>query len=152
MSALADVGAVACGGAGVAVAVACESGEPSGAGVAECWRGWAWRERCEFVGLDAAEDILRSYHRIDIGLDPFPYAGGTTTCDALWMGVPVVTLRGQRAVGRGGVSILSTLGVPQWIAETREEYVGIAAGVGGGCGAAGGVAAEACGSGCGSRR
>jgi predicted O-linked N-acetylglucosamine transferase (SPINDLY family) len=87
------------------------------------------RNRCEFVGISRLEEYFSIYHRIDIGLDPFPYAGGTTTCDALWMGVPVVTLRGQRAVGRGGVSILSSLGVPEWIAQTREEYVTIAAGL-----------------------
>ncbi|HEX2970692.1 MAG TPA: tetratricopeptide repeat protein [Tepidisphaeraceae bacterium] len=88
------------------------------------------RQRCEFVGLGRIEQYMATYHRIDIGLDPFPYAGGTTTCDALWMGVPVATLRGQRAIGRGGVSILSSLGPgpgPEWIADTRERYVEIAA-------------------------
>jgi predicted O-linked N-acetylglucosamine transferase (SPINDLY family) len=82
--------------------------------------------RCEFVGLSNLADYFRLYHRIDVALDPFPYAGGTTTCDALWMGVPVVTLRGPLAVGRGGVSILKTLGIEEWIAGTEAEYVSIA--------------------------
>ena len=63
------------------------------------------------------------YQRIDIALDPFPYTGGITTCDALWMGVPVVSLSGRTAVGRGGRSILSNIGLPDLIAYTREEYV-----------------------------
>ena len=61
-----------------------------------------------------------------MALDSFPYGGGTTTCDALWMGVPVVSLAGQTAVGRGGVSILSNLGLPELIASNPEEYVRIA--------------------------
>jgi protein O-GlcNAc transferase len=89
------------------------------------------RARCEFAGSMTLTEYYERYQRIDVALDPFPYAGGTTTCDALWMGVPVVTLRGERAVGRGGVSILSSLGVPQWIARTREEYVEIARGLAG---------------------
>jgi predicted O-linked N-acetylglucosamine transferase (SPINDLY family) len=59
--------------------------------------------RVSFVGVVPMQEYLRQYRQIDIALDPFPYAGGTTTCDALWMGVPMVTLRGHTAVGRGGV-------------------------------------------------
>lgn len=70
---------------------------------------------------------LELYHRIDIALDPFPYCGATTTLDSLWMGVPVVSLAGDRAVGRAGVSILTTAGVGQWVARDEEEYVRIAA-------------------------
>ena len=69
---------------------------------------------------------LKQYDQIDIGLDPFPCNGGTTTCDALWMGVPVVTLAGRTAVGRGGVSILSNLGLPELIAQTPQQYIQIA--------------------------
>ena len=60
---------------------------------------------------------------MDVALDPFPYGGGITSCDALWMGVPVVTLSGETAVGRGGRSILSNIGLPELIAETPEEYL-----------------------------
>jgi len=84
-------------------------------------------ERLEFVGLTSMPEYMNLYGRIDIALDPFPYGGGTTTCDALWMGVPVVTLSGDTAVGRGGVSILSNIGVPEWIAPTGEAYIQIAA-------------------------
>jgi protein O-GlcNAc transferase len=68
------------------------------------------------------------FNRMDVALDTFPYAGGTTTCDALWMGVPVVTLAGRTAVGRGGVSILSNVGSTEFIAETAQRYVEIAVG------------------------
>jgi len=72
------------------------------------------------------EDYFAQYGQIDVALDPFPYGGGTTTCDALWMGVPVVTLMGPTAVGRAGVSLLSNLGLPELIAHTPEEYLSIA--------------------------
>ena len=68
----------------------------------------------------------RRYHELDLSLDPFPYNGHTSTFDALWMGVPVITLSGRTGVGRAGVSILSHLGLPELIAETHEHYVAIA--------------------------
>jgi predicted O-linked N-acetylglucosamine transferase (SPINDLY family) len=83
-------------------------------------------ERVAFVSLLPTADYFRTYERIDVALDPFPYGGGTTTCDALWMGVPVVSLAGQTAVGRGGVSILSNVGLPELVAQTPEQYVRIA--------------------------
>lgn len=79
--------------------------------------------RIEFVGLCPPAEHFQRYQAIDIGLDPFPYAGGTTTCDALWMGVPVVSLAGATAVGRGGLSILSNAGLPRLVAHTTEESV-----------------------------
>lgn len=71
-------------------------------------------------------EYARTYERIDIALDPFPWAGGITTCDALWMGVPVVTLAGRMAVGRGGVSILSNIGLTDFIAPDARRYLEIA--------------------------
>ncbi len=82
--------------------------------------------RIEFVSKVPLEDYFRLYDRIDIALDTFPYAGGTTTCDALWMGVPVVSLVGNTAVGRGGLSILSNVGLPELAARSQEQYVHIA--------------------------
>lgn len=69
---------------------------------------------------------LTMYHQIDIALDSYPYNGATTTCEALWMGVPVVTLVGVTHVSRMGLSILETLGLTELIAYTNEEYVNIA--------------------------
>ena len=66
------------------------------------------------------------YHRVDIALDPFPNNGTTTTCEALWMGVPVVILRGDRHAARVGASLLSQIGLTDLIANSVEEYVEIA--------------------------
>jgi protein O-GlcNAc transferase len=83
-------------------------------------------DRVEFVGAQSWDKYIATYHRIDIGLDPFPYNGGITTCDTLWMGVPVVTLSGRTAVGRGGRSILSNIGLPELIAHDPAGYVHLA--------------------------
>ena len=72
---------------------------------------------------------IRVYDRIDIALDPFPYSGATTTCEALWMGVPVVTLKGHSLAARHSTSILTHCGLPQLVAETPEQYVAIAGGL-----------------------
>jgi predicted O-linked N-acetylglucosamine transferase (SPINDLY family) len=86
-------------------------------------------QRIQFVGHQSPREYFHTYQLVDIALDPTPYAGGTTTCDALWMGVPVVTLRGRTAVARGGVSILSQLGLTDLIGETSAQYLDIAAGL-----------------------
>jgi predicted O-linked N-acetylglucosamine transferase (SPINDLY family) len=70
---------------------------------------------------------LAQYRDIDIALDPFPYNGTTTTCEALWMGVPVVTVRGDRHSGRVGASLLTGVGLNELIAHDVEEYIDIAA-------------------------
>ncbi|ACB73751.1 tetratricopeptide repeat protein [Opitutus terrae] len=69
---------------------------------------------------------LALYHRVDVALDTFPYHGTTTTCEALWMGVPVVTLAGDRHSSRVGVSLLSAVGHSEWIAHSADDYVAIA--------------------------
>jgi predicted O-linked N-acetylglucosamine transferase (SPINDLY family) len=66
---------------------------------------------------------LAYHHAIDVMLDPFPYNGGVTTWDALWMGVPVLTLAGSTYVSRQGVSILKCAGMPECIAATEEEFI-----------------------------
>jgi protein O-GlcNAc transferase len=81
------------------------------------------RDRVTFVERMPLIQFLRLHADIDIGLDPFPFCGGTTTCDALWMGVPVVTLRGATPVGRSGSSLLTHVGLSELIAETPEDYV-----------------------------
>jgi len=91
--------------------------------------GGVARERIEFVALQQMPAYFATYGEIDVGLDPFPYAGGTTTCDALWMGVPVVTWRGKTAVGRGGASLMVNLGLEDLVAGTGAEYRAIAAGL-----------------------
>ena len=69
------------------------------------------------------EDYYRSFGRVDIALDTTPFSGGTTTCDALWMGTPVVTAPGERSWSRSAASILTTLGLQDWVADSQEDYV-----------------------------
>jgi protein O-GlcNAc transferase len=83
-------------------------------------------ERIEIVGVQPWKQYISTFSRIDITLDPFPYGGGITTCDSLFMGAPVVSLSGNTAVGRGGRSILTNIGLPELIAQTPEEYKKIA--------------------------
>jgi protein O-GlcNAc transferase len=76
--------------------------------------------------LEAAESragYLAAYNRVDIALDPFPFPGGTTSAESLWMGVPVLTLTGERFLSRQGVSLLQNVGLPEWIAANGEDYV-----------------------------
>jgi predicted O-linked N-acetylglucosamine transferase (SPINDLY family) len=86
-------------------------------------------DRLTFADKLPLREYLRIYDEIDVALDPFPYGGGTTTCDALWMGVPVVSLAGQTAVSRGGLSILSNLGLAELVAADVGRYVEIASGL-----------------------
>src|SRR5271170_337320 len=83
-------------------------------------------ERLEFLSEQSWEKYIDTYNRIDMALDPFPYNGGITTFDSLYMGVPVISLEGKTAVGRAGKSLLSNVGLPELIADTPEEYVQIA--------------------------
>lgn len=83
-------------------------------------------DRCEFRGPSGIFDMMQEYADVDIALDTVPYNGGTTTLQALWMGVPVVTLLGQNFVSRMGTSFLRTLGLKHLVATSDQEYVRIA--------------------------
>ncbi len=84
-------------------------------------------ERLQTVGRVPIEQYLQHVSSIDIALDAFPYNGGVTTCDALWMGLSVVSLAGQTYVSRQGVSILSNIGLGELVASTPQEYAAVAA-------------------------
>ncbi|MBS0556598.1 MAG: tetratricopeptide repeat protein [Proteobacteria bacterium] len=76
--------------------------------------------RIDIDGRLPIDAYLAAYRDVDVALDTFPYNGATTTCDALLMGVPVATVAGDRAIARGGVSLLSTAGLADWIAPTPD--------------------------------
>jgi protein O-GlcNAc transferase len=86
--------------------------------------------RIELLTRQTAIEYLASFNRIDIGLDPFPYEGGTSTCEALWMGTPVISLMGEIAVRRAGVSLLGNAGLSELVARNSIEYVQLAVALG----------------------
>jgi predicted O-linked N-acetylglucosamine transferase (SPINDLY family) len=81
------------------------------------------RERVEICGWKDFVEYLESYGQVDIALDTFPWNGHTTTCEALWMGVPTISLVGKAFVSRVGLSILSNVGLDSFATSTPEQYV-----------------------------
>jgi predicted O-linked N-acetylglucosamine transferase (SPINDLY family) len=84
-------------------------------------------DRLVLEGPSPHADLLKSYLRVDVALDPLAYSGGLTTLEALWMGTPVVTLPGDTFARRHSLSHLSVAGLREWVARSPEHYVQIAA-------------------------
>jgi len=103
-----------------------EAGRAQGDLVADLAGATVDRARITVHPYVSLENYFRSFDAVDIALDTMPYSGGTTTFDALWMGVPVVTAPGSRPSSRSTASILSTAGLPEWIASSPEDYVRLA--------------------------
>jgi predicted O-linked N-acetylglucosamine transferase (SPINDLY family) len=82
--------------------------------------------RVQFFDRHPRRTYLEWYHQIDIGLDTFPTNGHTTSLDAMWMGVPVVTRAGRTAISRGGLSLLSNIGLTELVATNADEFIRIA--------------------------
>jgi predicted O-linked N-acetylglucosamine transferase (SPINDLY family) len=81
-------------------------------------------EQLVFEGrVESRDEHLATYRRIDIALDPFPYPGITTTLESLWMGVPVLTLAGDRFISRQGVGLLTNAGLQEWVATDTNDYI-----------------------------
>jgi len=83
-------------------------------------------DRLHVMGRKPFEPYFKFHNEIDIVLDPFPYNGGTVTAHALWMGTPVLTLAGPKPIHRMGASMLTSVGLTEFIAQTTDEYVAIA--------------------------
>jgi predicted O-linked N-acetylglucosamine transferase (SPINDLY family) len=86
-------------------------------------------ERLEFVPFQVRSHYMDAYRQLDLILDTFPYNGHMTTCDALWMGVPVISLAGEMPISRGGLSLLSNAGLQELVAFSEDDYVRIAVGL-----------------------
>ncbi len=79
-------------------------------------------------GSSPREDLLKTYNRIDISLDPFPYSGGTTNFESIWMGVPILVLKGKKFISKCGESINHNLGMSDWIAKDERDFISKAVG------------------------
>ncbi len=80
-------------------------------------------ERVSFHGAMTLEGYLAAHAEVDLILDTFPFPGGTTTCQALWMGVPTLTLAGDTLLSRQGASLMSAAGLPDFVAQSKEDYL-----------------------------
>lgn len=80
-------------------------------------------DRLLLEGGSPRQQYLETYHRVDMALDPFPYTGGTTTVESLWMGVPVLTQAGPNLISRQGLGLLHNAGLPHWVASDADDYV-----------------------------
>ena len=80
-------------------------------------------DRLILEGHSSRAEYLAAYNRVDIALDPFPFTGGTTSAEGLWMGVPVLTLEGEHFLSRQGIGLLMNVGLPSWIAADEDDYV-----------------------------
>ena len=81
-------------------------------------------QRITFEGFSQENaEYLATYHKVDIGLDPMPFGGGTTTYESIWMGVPVVTYAGDTLMGRLSASLMHRLGLPDYVCDTPDKYV-----------------------------
>ena len=86
------------------------------------------QEQLIFEGSSPREDLLKTYNKIDISLDPFPYSGGTTNFESIWMGVPVLVLKGKKFISKCGESINHNLGMSDWIAKDERDFISKAVG------------------------
>jgi predicted O-linked N-acetylglucosamine transferase (SPINDLY family) len=82
--------------------------------------------RIAFLGCLPLDEHLRAFHQVDLILDTYPYNGMTTTCESLWMGVPVITLAGPHHAARVSASFLTAAGADEWIAQTPQQYFDLA--------------------------
>jgi protein O-GlcNAc transferase len=80
-------------------------------------------DRLKLEGFSSRVDYLKAYNQVDIALDPFPFPGGTTSAEGLWMGVPVLTKKGDCFISHQGETIVKNAGLPDWIAEDDDDYV-----------------------------
>jgi predicted O-linked N-acetylglucosamine transferase (SPINDLY family) len=80
-------------------------------------------ERVDLQGKSPHDELLGTYNSIDIGLDPYPYSGGLTTCEAMWMGVPVITRPGPTFAGRHSATHLNNAGLGDWVVDSEDAYV-----------------------------
>ena len=84
------------------------------------------RDRLDLRPWSGAPGYLSVYDEIDVSLDAFPVAGGVTTCESLWMGVPVLSLKGIRPAGRNSAALLARVGLGEWAVDMPDEYLATA--------------------------